>query len=77
MEVIYNKIDGDTLTLKEGNDVLFEIRNAISHTQVEYIQDLNNLCDELNKENIYDCGTCFYVIDEQATHLEILETINS
>jgi hypothetical protein len=75
MRIIYNRIDEDRMSLKEGNDLLFEIRNAIEPTDVEYIDDIDELCEELNKENIYDCGTSFYVIEDTDSRTDILVKI--
>ncbi len=77
MKVIYNRISEEFLTVEESRDIIFEIDR--SQKDVEWSDysslDIDDLCDRLNQENIYDCGTCYYIVDDNISKRDLLKVI--
>lgn len=78
MKVIYNRISEEFLTVEESRDIIFEIDR--SQKDVEWSDysslDIDDLCDRLNQENIYDCGTCYYIVDDNISKRDLLKVIH-
>lgn len=77
MKVIYNKIDEEFITLKEAQDIIYniDINNGVNWSDYAKM-DIEDACDRLNKENIYDCGTCYYIVDEDISKADLLKVIH-
>lgn len=77
MKVIYNRVSEEFLTVEESRDIIFEIDR--SQKDVEWSDysslDIDDLCDRLNHEDIYGCGTCYYVVDEDISRADLLKVI--
>lgn len=76
MKVIYNRIDEDFMTLNEANDVLFEIDRINADGEIvelenHYDDDIESVCEKLNNEDVYGCGTCYYVVEDDITSAEL------
>lgn len=76
MKVIYNRIDEDFMTLNEANDVLFEIDRINADGEIvelenHYDDDIESVCEKLNNEDVYGCGTCYYVVKDDITSAEL------
>lgn len=78
MKVIYNRIDEEFITLNEAKDIIYEIDRINGANWEEYSKmDLEDACDRLNKENVYDCGTCYYIVDDNISKADLLKVIHS
>lgn len=77
MKAIYNRIGKERMTLVQANNLLEMIDSIDSGTDLHknYISDIYELCEILNSRDFYGCGTCFYVIDSNASFTDILVTI--
>ena len=73
MNVIYDRIDEDFLTVEEARDIIFEIDKMTKEVDwTDYSSlDLQDCCDRLNSENVFDCGTCYYIVDKDITKAEL------
>lgn len=77
MKVIYNKIDEEFITLKEAQDIIYniDINNGVNWSDYATM-DIDDACDRLNKENIYDCGTCYYIVDDDISKADLLKVVH-
>lgn len=77
MNVIYNRIGEEFITVEEARDILFEIDRSTKEVDwADYSQlDLDDCCERLNSENVYDCGTCYYIVDENITKADLNKVI--
>lgn len=78
MKKIYGRIEEEFYTLEECQDFIYEIRRATNTNISQEIFSsltLEECCDILNQENIFDCGTCYYVVDEDITRKELLKAM--
>lgn len=77
MKVIYNRINEEFLTLKEAQDMLYEIAKTYSDLDQGYYSsmDIDECCERLNDENIYDCGKSFYVVEDDISKSDLQEVI--
>lgn len=83
MKVIYNRIAEEFLTCKEAKIILFEIERIDGERideDVDYSDysqmDLNDLCDRLNEQDVYGCGTVYYIVDEDISNSDLRKLIN-
>lgn len=76
MQKIYSRIEEEFYTLKECQDFIFEIKNN-GENKIEWSEvanlDLDECCEILNHEDVFGCGTCYYVVDENINHSELLK----
>ena len=78
MKKIYDNIEKEFYTLAECRDFIYKIRRA-TNTNISWeifsSLTLEECCDILNQENIFDCGTCYYIVDEDITRKELLKVM--
>lgn len=80
MKVIYNRIAEEFLTRREARIILFEIERIYKDEDVDYSDysqmDLNDLCNRLNEQDVYGCGTVYYIVDEDISNSDLHKLIN-
>lgn len=77
MKVIYNRISEEFITLQEARDIIYEIDRIKNADWSNYSQmDLNDACDRLNAEDVYDCGTCYYIVEDNISKSELLKLVH-
>lgn len=78
MKVIYNRIDEEMKSIEDAKDYYRNdlIKNGITVNEIRNCSD-DDLVDMLNETDMYCCGTCFYLVDENITYAELLKVIHS
>lgn len=77
MKVIYNRIDEDFIKLEEARDIIYEIDRIKDTDWSDYSEmDIEEACERLNQENIYDCGTCYYIVEDDISTADLLNVIH-
>ncbi len=77
MKVIYNRIDEEFIKLEEARNIIYEIDRINEVDWSDYSEmDIEDACDRLNQENIYDCGTCYYIVEDDISKEELLKVIH-
>lgn len=77
MKVIYNRIAEEFIKLEEARDIIYEIDRINEVDWSDYSEmDIEGACDRLNQENIYDCGTCYYIVENDISKEELLKVIH-
>lgn len=73
---IYNRISEDIIPIVKARQYYEEdlIRYGITKSKIKNSSDVE-FVEMLNKINIYDCGTCFYLVREDISPSELHKVI--
>lgn len=77
MKMIYNRIAEEFLSVEEAQDIIYEIDKATKDVDFSNYSsmDLEDCCDRLNHEDIYGCGTNYYIVEDDISKSELLKII--
>lgn len=78
MNCVYNRISEDIEEIEEAKNSYREVltKYGITDNEINNCDD-SELVEMLNELDLYGCGTCFYLVDENITYSELLKVINN
>ena len=78
MRVIYSRIEEEFITVEEARDILFQIDKTTKEVDwSNYAElDIEDACEKLNQEDMFGCGTSYYVVEEGITKADLLKVIH-
>lgn len=78
MKNIYNRISEDMTSVEDSKDYYREdlLRYGFTVNEIRNCED-DDLVEMLNEIDMYGCGDCFYLVDENIIYSELLKVINN
>ena len=78
MKNIYNRISEDMQEIEETKESYRNelIKYGITENEINNCDD-TELVEMLNEIDMYGCGDCFYLVDENITYSELMKVINN